>query len=235
MSKPIQVAASILCANFSKLAEEIRKCENAGVDSLHVDVMDGHFVPNITIGPIIVEAIRPLTKLPIESHLMIEHPTMYIDDFLNAGSDIISLQVECYGPLKESSRGLDKFPKEVESIDEDLIRHDIARIKARGKKAFVVISPGTPLCIEKILKDIDGVLIMSVNPGFAKQKFIPQVLSKVERLRKIYQGDIAIDGGINQETAPLAVKAGVNILATASYFFGNPHPKEAVKYLKSLK
>lgn len=234
MPGPIQVSASILCADFSKLKEEVKKCENAGVDSLHVDVMDGHFVPNITIGPIIVEAIRPLTRLPIEAHLMIENPGMYIDQFIDAGADIISIQVECYGPLRESSKGLGRFPKEIDRLDIDKIKPDITKIKKHGKKAFLVINPGTPLCVEGLLKEIDGVLMMSVNPGFAKQKFMPQVLTKVEALRKVYKGDIAIDGGINAETAPLAVSAGVNILATASYFFGAPTPKQVVRYLKGL-
>lgn len=234
MRKPIQVSASILCADFSRLADEIRKCEKAGVDSLHIDVMDGHFVPNITIGQVIVEAIRPLTKLPLETHLMIENPSMYIDSFMDAGSDAIMVQVECYGPLREASKGLGKFPKEVDSIDEELIKADIKKIKQRGKKAYVVINPGTPLCIREILKDIDGVLIMSVNPGFAKQKFMPVALPKIRELRGIFNGDIAIDGGINAETAPQAVQAGANILATASYLFGAEKPEETVQYLKSL-
>lgn len=232
--KPIQVSASILCADFSRLRDEIKKCEDAGVDSLHVDVMDGHFVPNITIGPMIVETMRPLTKLPIESHLMIENPGMYIDPFIDAGSDCVMIQVECYGPLRETSRGLGKFPKEVDTIHPQKIKADIAKIKSRGKKAFVVINPGTPLCIDAILDDIDGVLIMSVNPGFAKQKFMPGVLPKIQALRKIYQDNIAIDGGINERTAKKAVKAGVNILATASYFFSSKQPKELVKSLKNL-
>ena len=235
MSDRIQVSASILCADFSKLADEVKKCEDAGVDRLHIDVMDGHFVPNITIGPVIVEAIRPLTKLPIESHLMIENPGMYIDSFIDAGSDALMIQVECYGELREHSRGLGRFPKEVNAIDAGKIREDINKIKARGKKAFLVVNPGTPLCIEAVLGDIDGVLIMSVNPGFAKQKFMPAALEKVRALRKIYKGDIAVDGGINEATAKDAVSAGANILATASYFFGSPDPKAIVRYLKSLK
>ena len=235
MSRPIKISASILCADFTRLGEEIKKCETAGVDALHVDVMDGFFVPNITIGPLIVQAIRPLTKLPIETHLMIENPWRFIDDFINAGADIISLQVECYGSRKPSSRAFDQYPKEVESIDAARIRTDIQKIKARGKKAFVVINPGTPLCIDAILKDIDGVLMMSVNPGFAKQKFMPEVLAKIEKLRSKFSGDISIDGGINDQTAPLALKAGVNILATASYFFSAAKPREVVQYLRSLK
>lgn len=234
MRKPIQVSASILCADFTKLADEIKRCEDAGVDSLHIDVMDGHFVPNITIGQVVVEAIRPLTKLPLETHLMIENPSMYIDSFMDAGSDTIMVQAECYGPLRESSKGLGKFPKEVDTIDPGLIKADISKIKKRGKKAYVVINPGTPLCVQKIVDDIDGVLMMSVHPGFAKQKFMPVALPKIKELRKIFDGDIAIDGGINAETAPKAVEAGANVLATASYFFGAVNPAEVVRYLKSL-
>ncbi len=232
--KPLQVSASVLCADFAHLKDEIKKCEDAGVDSLHIDVMDGHFVPNITIGQVIVEAIRPLTKLPLESHLMIENPGMYIDSFIDAGSDCVMMQVECYGPLREASRGLGKFPKEVDSIDTKTIKADIAKIKARGKRVFVVINPGTPLCIDKILNDIDGVLIMSVNPGFAKQKFMPAALPKIQALRKVFKGDIAIDGGINESTAKEAVSAGANILATASYFFNSDNPKKLVQDLKRL-
>ncbi len=235
MPKSIKVSASILCADFTKLGDEIKRCEDAGVDMVHVDVMDGMFVPNISIGTVIVDAIRPKTKLPIEAHLMIEHPSRYIDQFIQAGSDIVSIQVECYGKRRKSCERFDQYPKEVDAIDEDAIRKDIVKINQKGKKAFVVLNPGTPLCIQPILNDIDGVLIMSVNPGFAKQKFMSEVLPKIEALRKIYQGDIAIDGGVNAETAPSAVKAGVNILATASYFFGAKDSMSAVKFLKNLK
>ncbi len=235
MSKEIKISVSVLCADFTKLAEEIKRCEDAGADMVHVDVMDGHFVPNITIGPLIVEAIRSVTKLPIEAHLMIEHPGMYIDDFINAGTDIISMHAECYGHLKEGCRQLGQYPKEIEFIEIDKARTDIHRIKEKGKKAFMVINPGTPLCLGPLLKDLDGVLVMSVNPGFPKQKFMPSVLPKIQQLRDEFQGDIAVDGGINDLTAPEAVKAGANILATASYFFGADKPKEIVKYLKNLQ
>jgi len=234
MARSIQVSASILCADFSKLAEEIKRSETAGCDMLHVDVMDGHFVPNITIGPVIVQALRPLTKLPIEAHLMIENPGFYVDSFVEAGADIISIHAECYGRRRASCQRWDQFPKEVDAIDREAAGRDIGKIKKAGRKAFMAINPGTPLCLKGLLKDLDGVLIMSVNPGFPKQTFMSPVLSKVEALRKVFSGNISIDGGINQATAPVAVKAGANILVTASYFYGSRDPRQTVSFLKNL-
>lgn len=234
MKNNIKVSASILCADFTRLGDEIRKCEGAGVDSLHVDVMDGHFVPNLTIGPVIIEAIRPLTKLPIEAHLMIDNPGPSIDLYMDAGADIISIHAECYGELKASCRRPDQFPKEIDAIDPVAALKDIRRIKARGKKAYMVLNPGTPMCLGPLLKDLDGVLIMSVNPGFAKQKFMPAAIPKIKQLRAIYQGDIGVDGGVNDLTAPEAVKAGANNLITASYFFGAHDSSEVAKDLKNL-
>jgi len=234
MTKDIQVSASILCADFTQLGKEIKKCEDAGVDMLHIDVMDGHFVPNISIGQVIIESIRPITKLPIEAHLMIEHPGRYIDDFIEAGADIISIHAECYGPRREGCRKGDQYPKEVDSVDIEKAQRDVCKIKDKGKKAFMVMNPGTPMCFGPLLDHLDGILIMSVNPGFAKQKFMPAVLAKAQELRNLFDEDISIDGGINESTAPEAVKAGVNILATASYFFGSENPKKTVQYLKSL-
>jgi len=234
MSSEIKVSASILCADFTKLGQEIRKCEEAGVDIIHVDVMDGHFVPNITIGPVIIRAIRPLTKLQIEAHLMIEHPHDYIDAFIDAGADIIALHAESYGPRRKECRRYGQYPKEVDSVNAVQLRRDIARIKARERQVFVALNPGTPLCLDEVLSDLDGVLMMSVNPGFARQKFMPQVLPKIQQLRQKFEGMIAVDGGINDLTAPEAVKAGANMLATASYFFGTDNPKQAVRKLKEL-
>lgn len=234
MAKDIKVSASILCADFSNLKDEIRRCEDAGVDMFHVDVMDGHFVPNITVGPLIVEAIRPLTRLPIEAHLMIEHPWLYIADFLKSGADIISLHAECYGTRSEGCREFGQYPKQVEEIDAQRLRGDIERIRQQGRKVFMVLNPKTPLCLDLVLQDIDGVLLMSVNPGFAKQKFMPSVLPKIQQLRNKFNGDIAVDGGINDQTAPEVIKAGGNILATASYLFSSDKPRELVRDLKAL-
>ena len=231
----IKVSASILCADFTKLGEEIRSCEQAGSDMIHIDVMDGHFVPNISIGMVIIESIRPLTKLPLDVHLMIEHPGMYIDQFIDAGADIISIHAECYGQLKKGCRGVGQFPKEIETFDKDEAQKDITRIKNRGKKVFLALNPGTTLCFSDLLSDLDGVLMMSVNPGFAKQKFMPEILLKVKELRKFFLKDISIDGGINKETALTAVKAGVSILVTASCFFNSSSRQEVVSYLKSLE
>ncbi len=230
----IKVAASILCADFTRLGDEIKKCEDAGVDMIHVDVMDGHFVPNISIGQVIVEAIRPITKLPIETHLMIENPWTYIDEFIDCGADVISIHAECYGQRREGCQNYGEFPKEVDSINIQQAHQDIKRIKSKGAAAVMVLNPGTPACLGGVEGDLDGILIMSVNPGFAKQKFMPSVLSKIVELRQSFKGDIAIDGGVNEHTAPEAVKAGANVLANASYFFGSEKPRDVVKYLKSL-
>ncbi len=234
MTKPIEVSASILAADFANLESEIKRSQGFGVDRFHIDCMDGHFVPNMTIGPVIVEAMRKHTKLPLEAHLMIEHPWLYIESYAKAGADIIQIQVECYGPRRASCREHGQWPKEVDSIDVDLLIKDLRLIRSLGKKAFIVINPGTPL-FKDVLSECDGVLIMSVNPGFAGQKFMPSVLSKVEELKNSFKGDIAIDGGINAQTAPNAVQAGAHVLITASYLYSAPNPKEVVSFLKSLK
>ena len=233
MNKPIEVSASILAADFGNLARDIKRCEDAGVARFHIDCMDGHFVPNMTIGPVVVEAMRKYTKLPLEAHLMIEHPGAYIEGYAKAGADIIQLQVECYGQRKSTCRQWDQWPKEIDQIDLPALCSDLKKIRGLGKKAFIVINPGTPLC-EEILNDCDGVLIMSVNPGFAGQKFMPEALPKLKRLKEIFKGDIAIDGGINAQTAPLAVRDGAHVLITASYLFGASDLSAVIKSLKSL-
>ncbi|MBF0571730.1 MAG: ribulose-phosphate 3-epimerase [Candidatus Omnitrophica bacterium] len=233
MKKPIEVSASILAADFGNLARDIKRCEDAGVTRFHIDCMDGHFVPNLTVGPVIVEAVRKRTQLLLSAHLMIEHPGEYIESYAKAGADSIQIQAECYGERLRTCHQWNQWPKQISQVDIPALRADLKKIRGLGKKAFVVFNPCTALC-EEILKDCDGVLIMSVNPGFSGQQFMPEVLPKLERLKAIFSGDIAIDGGINAQTAPLAVKAGANILITASYLFGAGNLFEVTKSLKSL-
>jgi ribulose-phosphate 3-epimerase len=251
----IKVSASILSADFSCLQKALERCQSSGVDSLHMDIMDGHFVPNISFGPVVIKWLRPLTKLPMDAHLMIENPEWYIEEFASAfgetspvrhkgetslqraggkaGADIITVHAECFGKLKAHCAGPGKFPKEIESLDEARLLSVIRQIKSVGKKAGLAFNPGSPMCAtDKILKELDEVTIMSVNPGFSGQGFMPEALPKIRELRARYKGDIRVDGGINDKTAPEAVKAGANILVTASYFFGAKDPKKAVEMLK---
>lgn len=200
----------------------------------HIDCMDGHFVPNLTIGPVIIQAIRPHTKLPLEAHLMIENPWDYLESYAKAGADIIQIHVECYGQRRNNCLRYGQWPKESETIDLTALKRDLNRIRDLGKKAFIVINPGTALYTET-LSLCDGVLIMSVNPGFAGQKFMPQVLDKIRAMKAAgFKGDIAIDGGVNAQTAPDAVKAGAHVLITASYLYGAKNLSDPIKFLKSL-
>lgn len=212
----IKIAPSILSANFAKLGEEIIDVENGGADYIHVDVMDGHFVPNITIGPLIVEAIRPITKLPLDVHLMIENPDKYIPEFSKAGADIITVHVEACKHLHRT----------------------IQLIKAQGVKAGVVLNPHTPIeTIKHILEEIDMVLLMTVNPGFGGQAFIPQVLQKINELSNIIKErqleiEIEVDGGINAETAKQCVEAGATVLVAGSAIYNKLDRKKAIQDLK---
>ena len=203
MAQNIKISPSILSADFSILGDEIKNLEKAGADLIHIDVMDGHFVPNITMGPPIIKAIRKCTKLPFDVHLMISPVEKYIKAFADAGSDIITLHPEATDNLKRA----------------------IQTVKSFGKKAGVSLNPKTPIsALMDVINDIDLILIMSVNPGFAGQSFMSEVLQKVSELRKMINDkklkiDIEIDGGINFETAPLAVKAGANILVSGTTIF----------------
>jgi len=203
VAQNIKISPSILSADFSILSDEIKNLEKAGADLIHVDVMDGHFVPNITMGPPIIKAIRKCTKLPFDVHLMISPVEKYIKAFADAGSDIITLHPEATDNLKRA----------------------IQTVKSFGKKAGVSLNPKTPIsALMDVINDIDLILIMSVNPGFAGQSFMSEVLPKVSELRKMINDkklkiDIEIDGGINFETAPLAVKAGANILVSGTTIF----------------
>lgn len=210
MSK-ILIAPSILSADFSKLGQEIKDVEASGADWLHIDVMDGHFVPNITIGPVVVKSIRPVTKLPLDVHLMIKNPERYIESFAKAGSDIITFHIEA-----------EEDPKEI-----------IRLIRYYKKKAGVSIKPKTDVkSLEGILPMVDMVLVMTVEPGFGGQEFIFDCLPKVEELRQIFKKDIEVDGGINELTAGEIIKKGANIIVAGSAVFGTKNYTEAIKKLR---
>ena len=213
----IKLAPSILSADFAKLAAEVQEVEQAGADWIHVDVMDGHFVPNITIGPLVVEALRPHTKLPLDVHLMIEQPSRYVQAFAKAGADLISVHVEADPHLHRT----------------------IHLIRELGVKPGVVINPATPVeTLGPVLADVDLILLMTVNPGFGGQKFIASVLDKIRRLRAMVDErglshiDIEVDGGIHAETAPLVVEAGANVLVAGNAVFGRPDRARALAELR---
>ena len=201
----IKIAPSILSADFGRLGSEINKLEKAGADMIHIDVMDGHFVPNITVGPPVIKTLRKYTKLPFDVHLMISPVHKYIKDYAEAGADIITIHPEATDNLQESIEHIKKF----------------------GKKVGVSLNPNTQIdIIEKLLVEINLVLIMSVHPGFAGQKFIPNVLDKIKELKKIKDKknlnfDIEVDGGINFDNSKLVIEAGANILVSGTTIFKN--------------
>ena len=212
------IAPSILSADFSRLGEEIKAVEGVGADWIHVDVMDGHFVPNITIGPVVVEAIKRATELPLDVHLMIENPDQYLEDFVRAGSDTLTVQAEACVHLHRT----------------------IQAIKALGVKAGVALNPSTPIStIEWILEEVDMVLIMSVNPGFGGQKFITQALQKIKELKSMIRAKnldvlIEVDGGINLKTIESVAKAGADVFVAGSAIFGSADYGETIREFRSL-
>ena len=212
----MKIAPSILSADFANLARDIQLVEHAGADYIHVDVMDGQFVPNITLGPNIVSAIRPVTKLPLDVHLMITEPERFIDDFAKAGADIITIHQEA----------------------SPHIHRGMQMIKNAGVKAGVVINPGTPVAmIEHVLSMADQVLIMTVNPGFGGQSFIEETVSKIARLAELkaekgYHYDIEVDGGIDPETARICKAAGANVFVAGSYIYNAESPKDRIDALR---
>ena len=212
------IAPSILSADFSKLGQEIRDVEKAGADWIHIDVMDGHFVPNITIGPLVVDAVRKVTDLTLDVHLMIENPEKYIQAFVDAGADLVTVQVETCVHLNRV----------------------IQMIHQAGAKAGAVLNPSTPLSsIEWELDNLELVMLMGVNPGFGGQKFIPSTLDKVKALRKIIQARgldtlIEMDGGVSKKTIKEIADAGVDVLVSGSAIFGTDDYTETIKAFREL-
>ena len=212
------IAPSILSADFARLGEEIRAVEEAGADWIHIDVMDGHFVPNITMGPLVVEAVRRSTRLPLDVHLMIENADRYIPDFIKAGADLVAVQVEASVHLNRS----------------------IQLIRECGARPGVVLNPATPLeSLAWVLEDVDFIMLMSVNPGFGGQKFIPNTLTRIRQLREMLNARglnplIEIDGGVNAGTIADIAAAGVDVFVAGSAVFGSPDYRATIAEFRRL-
>lgn len=212
----VKIAPSILSANFSKLGREIHEVEEAGCDYIHVDVMDGHFVPDITIGPLVVEAIKPVTRLPLDVHLMIERPDEYIDSFIEAGASYLTVHLEACTHLHRT----------------------VQTIQSQGINAGVAINPSTPVdLLKEIIYDLDLIVVMTVNPGFGGQSFIPSTLEKIKQLdawRKEYDltYEIEVDGGVNAKTAKQCADAGADILVAGSAIFQEKDRVQAIHQIR---
>jgi ribulose-phosphate 3-epimerase len=216
MSRRVLISPSLLSCDFGRLAEEVRAVEAAGADWIHVDVMDGRFVPNITIGPVVVEAIKRVATRPLDVHLMIVEPERYLEAFAKAGADVLAVHVEASPHLHRT----------------------LQQIRQLGAKPAVVLNPSTPLAaVEEVLSEVELVLLMSVNPGFGGQSFIESTVDKVRRLRAMLDArglevDIEVDGGINAQTAKRVLEAGATVLVAGSYVFGAKDYAQAIRSLR---
>jgi ribulose-phosphate 3-epimerase len=214
--RPVRIAPSVLAADFSRLGDEVRAAEAAGADSIHIDIMDGRFVPNLTMGPVVVEAIRAVTKLPLDIHLMILEPERYLDAFAKAGGDILTVHIEASPHLHRT----------------------VQQIQELGKRPSVALNPHTPLQgLDVVLPDLSMVLLMTVNPGFGGQKFINAVVPKIRAMRaeidrRGLQTDLQVDGGVASDTARTAVEAGANVLVAGTAVFGQPDYHAAISSLR---
>lgn len=213
----IKIAPSLLAADFSRLGEEIREVEEAGADLLHIDVMDGHFVPNLTVGVPVVASLKGKTRLPLDVHLMIDNPRKFVEPFVRAGADIITFHIE------------------VTSEPEEILK----AIRGYGVKTGLALNPSTPLSkVEPVLNGLDTVLLMTVNPGFGGQEFMPEVIPKIRELRKMSEErklllDIKVDGGISTETARQVISAGANVLVAGTAIFAKPDRRSNLQALRA--
>lgn len=214
----IKFAPSLLSADFANLSDELKLIENSGAEYVHLDVMDGHFVPNITIGPPVIHSLRPISNIVFDVHLMISEPEKYIDAFIDAGADIITIHIEA---------------------SKDLLK-DIEKIKTRGKRAAVALNPGTEIeSVYPYVSELDMVLVMSVNPGFGGQKFMPIAIEKIQKLSEYVKKhnislDIQVDGGISLENSNLVISAGANVIVSGSAFFKSASKEDFVKSIKNM-
>ncbi|MBI4597987.1 MAG: ribulose-phosphate 3-epimerase [Candidatus Omnitrophica bacterium] len=216
VDRRILVAPSLLACDFGRLAEEVKKVEEAGADWLHIDVMDGHFVPNLTMGPVIVEAIRRVSHLPLDVHLMIDHPEAYITPFVDAGAHYLTVHVEAEGLRNEA-----------------LLRKTLGEIRTSGARVGLSLRPRTIAdAMKPFLEELDLLLVMTVEPGFGGQSFLPEVVPKVQQLRTWFSGNLSVDGGINADTGRQCRQAGANIFVVGTYVFRSTSYKDAIQSLR---
>jgi ribulose-phosphate 3-epimerase len=216
LGKGVLISPSLLACDFGRLKDEIQQVQDAGADWLHVDVMDGHFVPNLTMGPVVVEAVRKASRVPLDIHLMLDHPQDYFKSFMDAGADFLTVHLEA-ASLKDPAA----------------LRKTLEGIRKIGARAGLSIRPKTPAeAMKPFLDVIDLILVMSVEPGFGGQAFIPEAIPKVRQLRGWYSGDISVDGGINAQTGKQMRDAGANVLVAGTSIFRTPSYKEAIRSIR---